>query len=76
MPDPPELKATLNLPHSDFPMKANLPLSEPRRLAAWEQDGIYEQIRAERQDAPSYVLHDGPPTPMGRSTWAMPSTNA
>ncbi len=61
MPDPPELKATLNLPHSDFPMKANLPLSEPKRLAAWEQDGIYEQIRAERRDAPSYVLHDGPP---------------
>ena len=61
MPDAPELKATLNLPHSDFPMKANLPLSEPKRLAAWEQDGIYEQIRAERRDAPSYVLHDGPP---------------
>jgi isoleucyl-tRNA synthetase len=61
MPAPPELKATLNLPHTDFPMKANLPQSEPRRLAAWQQDGIYEQIRAVRQDAPSYVLHDGPP---------------
>jgi isoleucyl-tRNA synthetase len=61
MPAPPELKATLNLPHSDFPMKANLPLSEPKRLATWELDGIYEQIRAERRDAPSYVLHDGPP---------------
>jgi isoleucyl-tRNA synthetase len=61
MPPPPELKATLNLPHSDFPMKANLPQSEPKRLATWEQDGIYEQIRAIRQDAPSYVLHDGPP---------------
>jgi len=61
MPPPPELKATLNLPHSDFPMKANLPQSEPKRLAAWEQDGIYEQIRAVRQDAPIYVLHDGPP---------------
>ena len=61
MPPPPELKATLNLPHSDFPMKANLPQSEPKRLAAWEQDRIYEQIRAVRQDAPSYVLHDGPP---------------
>ena len=61
MPPPPELKATLNLPHSDFPMKANLPQSEPKRLAAWEQDGLYEQIRAIRQDAPSYVLHDGPP---------------
>ena len=42
-------------------MKANLPQSEPKRLAAWEQERIYEQIRAERQDAPSYVLHDGPP---------------
>jgi isoleucyl-tRNA synthetase len=61
MPPPPELKATLNLPYSDFPMKANLPQSEPKRLVTWEQDGIYEQIRAARQDAPSYVLHDGPP---------------
>jgi isoleucyl-tRNA synthetase len=61
MPAPPELKATLNLPQTDFPMKGNLPQSEPKRLAAWEQDGLYEQIRAVRQDAPSYVLHDGPP---------------
>jgi isoleucyl-tRNA synthetase len=61
MPPPPELKATLNLPHSDFPMKANLPQTEPKRLEGWEQDGIYEKIRAERQEAPSYVLHDGPP---------------
>jgi isoleucyl-tRNA synthetase len=61
MPAPPELKATLSLPQTDFPMKANLPQSEPKRLAAWEQDGLYEQIRAARQDAPSYVLHDGPP---------------
>ncbi len=61
MPAPPELKATLNLPQTDFPMKANLPQTEPRRLAIWAQEGIYEQIRAVRQDAPSYVLHDGPP---------------
>jgi isoleucyl-tRNA synthetase len=61
MPAPPELKATLNLPQTDFPMKANLPQSEPKRLAAWEQEGLYEQIRGVRQDAPSYVLHDGPP---------------
>jgi isoleucyl-tRNA synthetase len=58
---PPDLKATLNLPHSDFPMKANLPQTEPRRLAAWEQEGIYQQIRGARRDAPSWVLHDGPP---------------
>ena len=61
MPAAPELKATLNLPHTDFPMKANLPQNEPRRLALWEQEGLYEQIRAVRQNAPSYVLHDGPP---------------
>src|SRR6202167_1274506 len=61
MPAPPELKATLNLPQTDFPLKANLPQSEPKRLAAWEQDRLYEQIRGVRQDAPSYVLHDGPP---------------
>jgi isoleucyl-tRNA synthetase len=61
MPDAPDLKATLNLPYTGFPMKANLPQSEPRRLAAWQQEGLYEQIRAVRQDAPSYVLHDGPP---------------
>jgi isoleucyl-tRNA synthetase len=58
---PPDLKATLNLPQSDFPMKANLPQTEPRRLAAWEQEGIYKQIRGARRDAPSWVLHDGPP---------------
>ncbi len=61
MPAPPELKATLNLPQTDFPMKANLPQSEPKRLAVWEQEGLYEQIRGVRQDASSYVLHDGPP---------------
>jgi isoleucyl-tRNA synthetase len=61
MPDSPELKKTLNLPQTEFPMKGNLPQNEPRRLAAWEADGLYEQIRAVRQDAPAYVLHDGPP---------------
>jgi isoleucyl-tRNA synthetase len=61
MPDSPELKKTLNLPETKFPMKGNLPQNEPRWLAAWEANGLYEQIRAARQDAPAYVLHDGPP---------------
>jgi len=61
MPARPDLKGTLNLPDTKFPMKANLPQSEPKRLAAWEQEGMYEQIRATRRDAPTYVLHDGPP---------------
>src|ERR1700722_11865734 len=58
---PPDLKATLNLPQSDFPMKANPPQTEPRRLGGWEKEGIYKQIRGARRDAPSWVLHDGPP---------------
>jgi isoleucyl-tRNA synthetase len=57
----PELKATLTLPQTDFPMKANLPQNEPLRLAQWQQQGLYEQIRAARKGAPKYILHDGPP---------------
>ena len=57
----PELKATLTLPKTDFPMKANLPQNEPLRLKAWEDSKLYDQIREARKDAPRYVLHDGPP---------------
>ncbi len=55
------LKSTLNLPQTAFPMKANLPLNEPARLAAWQQQDLYGQIRAARAGAPKYILHDGPP---------------
>src|SRR6202453_1438952 len=55
------LKGTLNLPKTDFAMKANLPQNEPARLAKWEEAGLYEQIRQVRQGAPKYILHDGPP---------------
>ncbi|MDE1176321.1 MAG: isoleucine--tRNA ligase [Edaphobacter sp.] len=55
------LKSTLNLPQTAFAMKANLPVNEPIRLAAWQQQDIYGQIRASRAGAPKYILHDGPP---------------
>ena len=58
---PLELKKTLNLPRTDFSMKANLPQNEPKWLERWEKMGIYEKIRESRKGAPSYVLHDGPP---------------
>jgi isoleucyl-tRNA synthetase len=58
---PPELKATLNLPKTDFPMKANLPLNEPKRLEQWEASHLYERVREARRGAPTYILHDGPP---------------
>jgi isoleucyl-tRNA synthetase len=61
VPESKTLKSTLNLPKTDFPMKANLPQNEPLRLAQWEADGLYEQIRAARHGAPKYILHDGPP---------------
>jgi isoleucyl-tRNA synthetase len=59
------LKTTLNLPRTDFPMKANLPQNEPRILAQWEESKLYERIQQERKQGPSYVLHDGPPYPTG-----------
>src|SRR5438270_12079595 len=58
---PLELKNTLNLPRTGFSMKANLPLNEPKMLARWEEQGIYQRIRQARKAAPIYALHDGPP---------------
>ena len=54
-------KDTLNLPQTDFPMKANLPQREPQSLARWEEGRLHEKITAARHDAPLFVLHDGPP---------------
>jgi len=58
---PLELKNTVNLPKTGFPMKANLPQNEPKILARWEEMGIYERIQEARKGLPPYVLHDGPP---------------
>src|ERR1700742_1882494 len=58
---PLELKKTLNLPKTDFSMKANLPQNEPKWLERWEKNGIYQKIREARRGAPQYILHDGPP---------------
>src|SRR6266478_6370154 len=54
-------KDTLNLPRTDFPMKANLAAREPEMLQAWEETRLYEQIQKARQDRQLFVLHDGPP---------------
>ena len=54
-------KDTLNLPKTDFPMKAGLTTREPEMLARWEHAGLYRQIQDARRDAPLFVLHDGPP---------------
>ena len=65
MSEPLDLKKTLNLPKTDFPMKASLPQNEPKQLAAWYESGVYERILAARKGKPLFVLHDGPPYPTG-----------
>jgi isoleucyl-tRNA synthetase len=57
----PELKATLTLPQTAFPMKANLPQNEPLRLARWTELRLYEELRKIGAGRPVYLLHDGPP---------------
>src|SRR5260370_20123284 len=56
-----DYKNTLNLPRTDFPMKADLITREPERLNKWETGGLYERIQASRAGAEKFVLHDGPP---------------
>ncbi|HUB08290.1 MAG TPA: isoleucine--tRNA ligase [Myxococcales bacterium] len=60
MSDAPDYKATTNLPRTDFAMKANLPTTEPKRVAAWQQDDTYARALAAAQ-GPAFTLHDGPP---------------
>jgi isoleucyl-tRNA synthetase len=59
-------KDTLNLPRTDFPMKANLQVAEPQALARWQEMGLYGRIRERRAGRPKFVLHDGPPYANGR----------
>ncbi|CAL1241775.1 isoleucine--tRNA ligase [Candidatus Methylocalor cossyra] len=56
-----DYKATLNLPATDFPMKANLPQREPEQLERWREADLYQQIRATFRGRPKFILHDGPP---------------
>ncbi|MDD4239722.1 MAG: isoleucine--tRNA ligase [Desulfotomaculaceae bacterium] len=52
---------TLNLPKTDFPMRANLPEREPEILKFWEDIDIYRQVQEQKRGCPKYILHDGPP---------------
>ncbi len=56
-----DYKSTLNLPHTDFPMRGNLPQREPQRLREWKSLDLYYRLRAERAGRDKFVLHDGPP---------------
>ena len=56
-----DLKNTIHLPRTGFPMKASLPQLEPKLLKQWDETRLYDRIRQARQGARSYILHDGPP---------------
>src|SRR5580692_11449775 len=56
-----DLKKTVHLPRTDFPMKANLGTLEPKLLAQWNETNLYQRIRDDRKGRPEYILHDGPP---------------
>jgi isoleucyl-tRNA synthetase len=60
-----DLKSTINLPKTGFPMKAGLPQNEPKMLERWEQMDLYERIRQARKGKEKYILHDGPPYTSG-----------
>jgi isoleucyl-tRNA synthetase len=56
-----DYKTTINLPQTDFPMKADLAKREPAQLLRWEEQRIYERMREVSRGRPPFVLHDGPP---------------
>jgi isoleucyl-tRNA synthetase len=56
-----DYRATLNLPKTDFPMRAELPKREPERLAFWRQDDTYRRRLERNANNPKWILHDGPP---------------
>ena len=56
-----QYKDTINLPQTDFAMKAGLPNREPQILKKWDELNVYHRLQELRADAPSYILHDGPP---------------
>ncbi|MDE2217128.1 MAG: isoleucine--tRNA ligase [Planctomycetota bacterium] len=60
-----DYKKTLNLPTTQFPMKADLFRKEPEIQSKWEKEQLYEQIRNARKGREKYILHDGPPYPTG-----------
>ena len=56
-----DLKETLNLPETGFPMRGNLAQREPERISHWQKLGLYQEIQKQNAQGPGFVLHDGPP---------------
>ncbi len=60
-PTTPDYKSTIRLPQTDFPMKGDLPINEPKIIAKWESDKIYQRVLEKNQNNPGFTLPDGPP---------------
>ena len=56
-----DLKKTLNLPKTSFPMKANLAQNEPQSIKKWSKENLYESMIQTREGRPPFIFHDGPP---------------
>ena len=56
-----DYNATMNLPKTDFPMRAGLPQREPEMIKKWQDEELYQKLMEKNKDLPLYVLHDGPP---------------
>lgn len=59
--DAKKYRDTLNLPQTEFPMKADLARREPILLEKWEKDQLYQKILKKNAEQPKFILHDGPP---------------
>ena len=62
-----DYKDSLLLPKTDFPMRGNLPQNEPVKYKAWDEEKVYERMKKNRDGAPSFTLHDGPPYANGNT---------
>jgi len=62
-----DYKPTIQLPKTDFPMRADLPKREPEMLDRWNREDLYGQIQQARAGAEKFVLHDGPPFANGNA---------
>ena len=56
-----DYNSTINLPRTEFSMRAGLPAREPEMLKSWEEQDVYSQLMQKNKDKPLYILHDGPP---------------
>ena len=67
-----DFNATLNMPKTDFPMRAGLPKREPDMLKRWEESDLYHEMLKKNEGHPRFAFTTALPSPMATSTWATP----